>query len=178
MIALRLLLIVSLCTSLGACVSRSVKSTSVPRLESSSTEVSEALLLDVAVAIFNPGLDDYDEDERVYPEVRKAEARYMPTLLAEALQDSGAWGSVRVVPNSAQITDLLVNGEIIYSDGEELQLHIHAVDSRGFVWLDEEYQSNASRYAYQGTTRSSYDPFQAVYHTIANDLLNTGRPAR
>jgi len=39
------------------------------------------------------------------------------------------------------------------------------------VWLEETYTGKASRYAYQPATRNPYDPFQAVYNTIANDLL-------
>jgi hypothetical protein len=95
----------------------------------------------------------------------------MPRLLSEAMQQSGAWGAVRVVPNAKQITDLMVQGSILYSDGEQLQLHITATDSRGYVWLDRDYTGEASRYAYEVTTRYKQDPFQAVYNTIANDLL-------
>ena len=170
-ITLRLLGALALTVSLAGCVSQSVKSTSVPSVNGASSEVAETLLLDVGIAVFDPGLENYDEDERVYPEVRKAEARYMPNLLSEALQNSGAWGAVRVLPDTQQITDLMVQGEILYSDGEELQLQITATDSRGYVWLDKKYTGNASGYAYRMTTRSSFDPFQAVYNTIANDLL-------
>lgn len=170
-LSLRLLAVIVVTLGLGACVNQSIKSTSVPSVKGASTAVDEHLLLDVGIAVFDPGLDDYDEDERVYPEVRKAEARYMPNLLSQAMQDSGAWGAVRVVPDTTQITDLLVQGEILYSDGEELQLQITATDSRGYTWLDKKYTGNASGYAYRMTTRSTYDPFQAVYNTIANDLL-------
>ena len=169
--ALRPLLALSLAVLLSACVNKSIKSTSVPGIQSASAAVSEELLLDVGIAVFDPGLDDYDEDDRVYPEVRKAEARYMPRILSEAMQNSGAWGAVRVVPSDKQITDLMVTGKILYSDGEELQLQITATDSRGYEWLDKKYTGNSSRYAYKVTTRSTYDPFQAVYNTIANDLL-------
>ena len=170
-LSLRLLAVMVITLGLGACVNQSIKSTSVPSVKGASTTVEEHLLLDVGIAVFDPGLEDYDEDERVYPEVRKAEARYMPNLLSQAMQDSGAWGAVRVVPDSTQITDLLVQGEILYSDGEELQLQITATDSRGYTWLDKKYTGKASGYAYKMTTRSTYDPFQAVYNTIANDLL-------
>jgi hypothetical protein len=170
-LSLRLLAVIVITLGLGACVNQSIKSTSVPSVKGASTAVEEHLLLDVGIAVFDPGLEDYDEDERVYPEVRKAEARYMPNLLSQAMQDSGAWGAVRVVPDSTQITDLLVQGEILYSDGEELQLQITATDSRGYTWLDKKYTGKASGYAYKMTTRSTYDPFQAVYNTIANDLL-------
>jgi hypothetical protein len=163
----------SLAILLSACVSQTIKSTSVPGVKTASTQVSEELLLDVSIAVFDPGLEDYDEDQQVYPEVRKAEARYMPGLLSEAMQDSGAWGAVRVVPSSEQVTDLLVEGEILYSDGEKLQLKITATDSRGYVWLEKKYTGKSSRYAYKVTTRSTHDPFQAVYNTIANDLLES-----
>jgi outer membrane lipoprotein SlyB len=171
MTALRALLCTALSLSLCACVNQSIKSTSVPPVQTPSAPVPEELLLDVAVVVFDPGLDDYDEDEQVYPEVRKAEARYMPLLLSEAMQDSGAWGAVRVVPNDTIVTDLIVRGTILQSDGEELQLAITATDSSGKIWLEKTYRGISSRYAYQSTTRSTYDPFQGVYHTIANDLL-------
>ena len=170
-LSLRLLAVMVISLSLGACVNQSIKSTSVPSVKGASTAVDEHLLLDVGIAVFDPGLEDYDEDERVYPEVRKAEARYLPNLLSQAMQDSGAWGAVRVVPDTTQITDLLVQGKILYSDGEELQLQITATDSRGYIWLDKKYTGTASGYAYRMTTRNTYDPFQAVYNTIANDLL-------
>ncbi len=160
-----------LALSLAGCVSQTVKSTAVPPLETPQEPVPEELLLDVGIAIFDPGLENYEEDAQVYPEVRKAEARYMPKLLGETMQNSGAWGAVRVVPSAAQITDLRVEGKILHSDGEELQLHVTAYDSRDVEWLDETYTGHASRYAYDKTTRRQYDPFQAVYHQIANDLV-------
>lgn len=164
-------LLLGLLTLLSGCVSQTIKSTSVPAINSSSELIPEAQLLDVGIAIFDPGLDDYDEDERVYAEVRKAEARFMPNLLSQAMQESGAWGAVRVVPDPERISDLIVTGKIIHSDGESLEIDIHAQDSRGYEWLDKTYKGKASAYAYRSSTRSSYDPFQAVYNTIANDLL-------
>lgn len=169
----RLLTTLALCLLLGACVNQSITSNSVPGIKTPSAAVSEELLLDVGIVTFDPGLEDYDEgnDDRVYPEVRRAESLYIPGLLSDAMQESGAWGAVRVIPDDSQITDLLIEGRILHSDGEELQLEITATDSRGYVWLEKKYTGFASRYAYRVTTRSAYDPFQAVYNTIANDLL-------
>lgn len=166
-----LLLAGMLVTTLTACVNQTVKTTSVPPLERPATTVAESELLDVAVAVFDPGLDDYEEDQQIYPEVRKAEARFMPRLLAETLQNTGAWGAVRLVPNNHQVSDLLVEGTILHSDGENLRLHIRARDARGTPWLDREYSAHASRYAYNNSVRGNYDAFQAIYHQIANDLL-------
>ncbi|MEE8339623.1 MAG: hypothetical protein V3R56_05725 [Xanthomonadales bacterium] len=166
-----LMVLLVLCATLPACVSQAIKSVSVPAVRMPSTDIVEDLLLDVSIAIFDAGLDDYDEGQQVYPEVRKAEAHYMPNLLSETMQNSGAWGAVRVVPDPKQISDLMVEGKILYSDGEELRLHITATDSRAYVWLDKEYHSIASRYAYRETSRKYQDPFQALYNTISNDLL-------
>ncbi len=157
--------------ALSGCVSETVKSTTVPALQPPAASVPEDELLDVGVAVFDPGLDVADEEERIYPEVRRAEARYIPRLLAEVLQNSGAWGAVRVVPDEDRITDLMVTGTILHSDGESLKLHVVATDSRDYVWLDKTYEARASRYAYDAKTRSQYDPFQVIYHTIANDLV-------
>jgi hypothetical protein len=169
----RLLLCAGLCLLASACVNQTIKTTSVPAVKTSTSAVPEEQLLDVAVVVFDPGLDDYeaDEDEPVYPEVRKAEARFMPMQLSAAMQESGAWGAVRVVPDDSQITDLMVRGKILHSDGEEVQLEITATDARGEVWLNKTYTGITSRYAYDATTRNTKDPFQAMYNTIANDLL-------
>jgi hypothetical protein len=171
MASLRLLSCMGLCLLMSACVNQTIKSTSAPPVQTPTTAVSEEHLLDVALVVFDPGLEEYDEDEPIYPEVRKAEARFMPMQLSQAMQDSGAWGAVRVVPNDGEITDLIVRGKILRSDGETLQLAITATDSRGEVWLDETYTGEASRYSYAAPTRRTNDPFQAIYNTIANDLL-------
>ncbi len=166
----RLALAALLLVALTACVNQTVKTSAVPPLERPTQAAPETALLDVGVLVFDPGLDEYEEDQQIYPEVRKAEARFMPRLLAEAMQNSGAWGAVRVIPSDRQTVDLLVRGRIVHSDGETLELHIVARDARGAEWLDKTYEANASKYAYAPTTRTSYDPFQAIYHTIANDL--------
>ena len=81
--------LIGLLLVLSGCVNQTVKSTSVPPIDTSSETIPEGQLLDVGIAIFDPGLDEYDEDERVYPEVRKAESRFMPNLLSQAMQESG-----------------------------------------------------------------------------------------
>ena len=156
---------------LMGCVSETVKSTSVPTLETPDQLTSEAELLDVGVVILDPGISAVEDEELVYPEVRKAEATFMATELAEVLTEQGGWGAVRVVPDDRQFSDLLVRGTILVSDGESLQLKIRVSDARGTVWLDKRYQGVTSRYAYEQGTRVKQDPFLAVYRMIANDML-------
>ena len=103
----RALLLMSLVFSvLTGCVSETVKSTSVPVLDAPDTLTPEAELLDVGVVILDPGISEVEDEEQVYPEVRKAEATFMATELAGVLAEQGAWGAVRVVPDDRQFSDL------------------------------------------------------------------------
>lgn len=165
-------MLIVLCTA--GCVSQTVSSTKIPALNTATRQAPEELLIDVGITVFDAGLEDADEGDNelpLYPEVRRAEALFMPRQLADALIDSGAWGAVRVVPSTEQLTDLLVTGKIVHSDGQSLKLAVQAADSRGTLWLDKTYTGNVSRYAYKSTARAQQDPFQAVFNTIANDLL-------
>ena len=164
------LLLAGLALVMAGCVNQTVKSTSVPQVQTLEEQLPEAQLLDVGVVIFDPGLDVDEDADFLYPEVRRAEARYMPYLLVESIQSSGAWGAVRVVPNERQAMDLLVSATILQSHGEELKLSVVAKDAMGYTWLDKEYENKASKYSYE-TARTRFDPFQAVYNQIANDLL-------
>jgi hypothetical protein len=60
---------------LSGCVSETVKSTSVPVLDTPTTLAPEAELLDVGVVILDPGISAEEDEELVYPEVRKAEVQ-------------------------------------------------------------------------------------------------------
>ena len=75
-------------------------------LVQAQTEVPEELLLDVGIQLFDPGLpdDEYErymlEERGVFADVRKSEARFLPLRLKQALETSGFWGAVRLVPSS------------------------------------------------------------------------------
>jgi hypothetical protein len=163
-----LLLALSLLTG---CVTETVKSTSVPVLDAPDMPVPDAELLDVGVVILDPGISSVEDEEQVYPEVRRAEATFMATELADVLAEQGGWGAVRVVPDERQFSDLLVRGTILQSDGEALELKIRVSDARGTLWLDKRYTGITSRYAYEQGTRTKQDPFLSVYRMIANDML-------
>jgi hypothetical protein len=165
---LSLLLALSLLTG---CVTETVKSTSVPVLDAPDVAVPDAELLDVGVVILDPGISSVEDEEQVYPEVRRAEATFMATELADVLAEQGGWGAVRVVPDERQFSDLLVRGTILQSDGEALELKIRVSDARGTVWLDKRFTGITSRYAYEQGTRTKQDPFLSVYRMIANDML-------
>lgn len=156
----------------------------LPQLQAvqATEEVPEERLLDVGIHLFDPGIPkeveenpDLAAEKRVYPEIRRAEARYMPTQLRETLAGTAQWGVVRVVPELVDSTDVTVEGRILESTGKELKLAIRAVDATGREWLEKEYEGEADTRSYKEGGNLGRDPFQNVYVNIANDLLEARR---
>ena len=163
--------LLALLAVLSGCVTETVKTTSVPTLATYETELADDEILDIAIAVFDPGISEVDADDNIYPEIRRAEATFIARELALVLDDQGVWGASRVVPSADYISDIIVSGSIQQSDGESLVLNIEARDARGQLWLDKAYSGSTSRYAYQQTQRVKRDPFLGVYRRIANDLI-------
>lgn len=155
---------------LAGCGTTTVKSTTFTHLEQETAVIPESQLLDLGVIPFDPGLDEADEDEMVRPEVRNAESRYFASQLVATLQNSGAWGPVRVIPGVDTVVDVYVEGTILHSDGEKLELAIVATDASGKQWLNKTYEEVASVYAYDKRRTQNRDPFQGLFNRIANDL--------
>jgi hypothetical protein len=160
--------------SLAACSTTSVKSTEFVRIVQDTDPLDEDLLLDIGIAVFDPGIDEIAKKEvdRTNLEIRRAESRYVPHLLAETLERSGNWGVVRVMPNDVSTFDVLLTGQILLSNGEAMILKVTASDSTGKVWYTREYAENISQFSYEQTQRQANDPFQVIYNNIANDLLD------
>ena len=117
-------------------------------LDKARGEVPEERLLDVAVQVFDPGIpagkDELElEKAGIFPSVRNAEARFMPLQLSQAMQDSGAWGAVRVVGSATQGADLSVSGRILAAGGKHLRIEVKAVDATGKEWLSRRYEGQA-----------------------------------
>lgn len=140
-------------------------------LRRSSTH-TDMPLLDVGIAIFDPGIPDDESTHSkrgIFPEIRRAEAQYMPVKLRETLVDSNAWGPVRVLPEPNDTTVLLITGRIEHSDGLRLVLALKAVDVSGRVWVDRIYQDQSRQSDYP--VRVGGDPYQHLYNQFSNDLL-------
>ncbi|MCB1665472.1 MAG: hypothetical protein KDI28_06805 [Pseudomonadales bacterium] len=171
--AVRTTLLGLMAATLVACATTSVKSTQYVQIVQDTAPVSEDLLMDIGVTVFDPGIDELSrkEEERVSPEIRNAEARYAPYMLAETLQRSGNWGVVRVLPNETTTMDVYLHGQILQSDGEGMIIKITARDSTGRLWYTKEYEEHISKFNYEASQRQANDPFQVIYNNIANDLL-------
>lgn len=136
-------------------------------------ELPDAERLDVGIILFDAGIEagTVDEKKLVFPEVRQAEARYMPYHLKTTLESSGQWGSVWVVPERSDAVDLTVWGRIDQSDGLDVVLRVGAWDATGREWLNSRYVVTVPEKAYSKYREPGQDPYQSVYNLIANDLL-------
>jgi len=144
-------------------------------LETAREEIPEELLLDVGIELFDTGLPTQDpaklfelEEEGIYEDVRKAEARFVAIHLMETLQSTGFWGAVRVLPAASSEVDLKIGGRIVSSSGLELEVDIWASDATGKRWLERDYREEADLSYYREDLQR--EPFQSLYHATANDL--------
>ena len=160
---------------LTGCVTQTVRTVDLTPPRQSSGTLSEEELLDVGVALFDPNVpDDYDAqiEQIIQPEIRLAEARYMPFVAKNMLQSTGNWGAVRVVPRRSDAVDLTVQGKIIESDGERLVVDIAVTDATGANWFSKRYISLASKYVYLDKSPQTIDAFHSFYKELANDMLS------
>jgi len=165
------------CSTLGP--THAIKG-SVP-LNKTLAEIPEDQLLDVWIEVFDPGELPEDEDEAMglSMDIRDAEARYLPEQLRTTMEGTGYWGAVRVVPQDTTGAELLVQGKILASDGEQLALQIKAFDATGREWFNRNYEEELDEGVYKSRGLNSQSPdsdvFQPLYNTIANDLAEFRR---
>ena len=159
--------------TLSGCATHTVKTTAYTPIIQDSQNINEDFLLDVGVAIFDPGIDELDDDQEQLTnhQVRLAESRYAPYLLSETLQRSANWGIVRLMPNTNSPMDVFINGVILESNGETMSMRVSVSDSTGRRWYQKEYNQAISQFSYDPSQRQQNDPFQILYNNIANDLL-------
>ncbi len=167
-----LIVVCALLCLLTACATNSARKTAQTKIVQAQTAIPEEELLDVGITVFkSAGLTEKKEQqEGTNPDVRNAENHYIPYHLKNTLEQSGHWGMVRVTPLTSHAADVLVTGEILESNGENLTLNITVTDSSGRVWLEKKYKATLSDSAYKNNLPGQKDPFQGIYNTIANDL--------
>jgi hypothetical protein len=168
--------IVIIVAALGAtgCVMHETRPQQRVKAIQASTEIPESQLLDVGVRLFDENLPKDEkvmEEQHIFPEVRKAEARYLPMQLRNTLEGTGQWGQVRVMPEDAEALDVYVSGKILHSNGQLLSAEITVTDATGRQWFKREYTQLADTRSYKDQTGQPRDPFQNMYNMLANDML-------
>ena len=163
----------------GGCMVQDLKPQVKLSATVAKTEIPEAQLLDVGIRVLDTGIPKNVENDpaelekrRLYPDVRKAEARFFANSLRDALAGSGQWGAVRVIPDTAQFIDVVVSGAIVESNGARLTLDMAVHDSTGRQWLAQRYAGDADIASYHDAAATrARDPFANLYAQIANDIL-------
>ena len=137
------------------------------------SELKDNELLDVAIKIFEPGKLPKDENKKrgLSKEIRESEARFMPLHLKYTMQRTGYWGTVRVVPDESIGSDILINGKIIDSDGENVSVLIKVYDATGKKWLEKTYSDHVEITENIHTEVQKNDKFQNLYNKISNDII-------
>jgi len=143
-------------------------------VEQAQREIPSSQLLNVNITEFDPNIpppEERDDDLPVVPAVREAEASYFAYNLRTTLESTGHWGAVRVVPETLESAELGIEGTILKSDGETLELKVRAVDATGRVWIDDKVYSHRVGPASYDSRNAPEEPFQSLYNEIANDLV-------
>ncbi len=149
-----------------------------PQLASAQEQNKEipyqGVKLDVIIPVFSPGLSataaEYEE-EGIWPELRRAEANRFAYKLKTALDESGKFGAVRVAPNSTASGDLFAVGEIIESNGQEVEFRLNVVDASGKQWLNETIDHEVGEGFYKNPRNDGKDPYDPAFDKAAQAII-------
>ena len=160
----------SLLTS--GCASYNARKVAPADIQIAQAEIPEAELLDVGLVVFSsPKMTEEEAQEQgTDNKVRQSEDHFIPCHLRNTLQQSAQWGAVRVLPEAGDAHDVVVNGEILESNGQTLVLKISVTDATGRRWFEEVYEAQAIGENYRDNVPWQKDAFQDLYNTIANEM--------
>ena len=128
--------------------------------------------IDVVVPVFDPNIpEDSDtwKKKGIYPELRRAEANRFALKMKSAIEDTKAFGTVRVVPSARATGDLYVSGKILESNGEDVKMEIAVADISGKKWFTKDFKHRVKEgfhKNYRNKGKDAYDPMfkkAAVY---------------
>ena len=126
--------------------------------------------IDVAVPVFDPNLPkdpDTWEKQGIFTELRRAESNRFALKMKSALEDTHAFGAVRVVPNSTATGDLYVVGKIIQSNGEYVKINITVVDISGKQWFTKDFTHRATEGFHKNIRNKGKDAYDPVFEKAA-----------
>ena len=137
------------------------------------TSISD-LQLEVAVLPFDPNIpDDPAELEkfRIWPELRRAESVRFALMLQSSLQNTGAFGAIRVVPGTQTTADLYIHGAIIKSNGEDVAIKILCKDISNRKWCSESFEHRVSEAFFRNLRNKGKDSYEPVFVEAADYIV-------
>ena len=157
----------------GCATSYNARDVEATPIQIAQQEIPETELLDVGIVVFESAelTDEEIQDKGTNNDIRLSEAHFIPCHLRNTLQRSAQWGAVRVIPEENASHEVLLTGEIMESNGQELIVKIKVTDASGRQWYEETYRQEADGAAYKDNIPWEQDAYQDLYNTIANDLV-------
>ncbi len=150
--------------------------------------------LDIIIPVFDPGIEPtetkhvsdslVDSEGRdnqeagtaalavVWPELRRAEANRFAVKLKAAIEATGAFGAVRVTPDSNATGDLYVMGRITESDGEDVEIELRVVDISGDQWFEKSFDHTVEEKFHDNLRNKGKDPYDPVFQEAAQYLAD------
>ncbi len=141
--------------------------------------VNANIFLDVAIPAFAPGLpvDEFGEidgdeleEEGIWPQLRRTEAKLFAAEMKMALDSKKVFGSVSVVPDASTPSDLFVLGEIKHSDSEVVKIDITVLDSSGEILGSQSFEHTVSKGFMRDQRNANRNPYEPVF-TQASDYV-------
>lgn len=126
--------------------------------------------LDVIVPVFDPGLSEKAEmyaEPGVWPELRRAEANRFAHKLKLALEETGAFGAVRVTPDTTAAGDLYVLGAIEESNGQSVAINLEVRDSSNARWFGRSFEHTVVQGFYKNIRNKGTDAYDPVFARAA-----------
>lgn len=126
--------------------------------------------LDVIVPVFDPGLSEKAEmyaEPGVWPELRRAEANRFAHKLKLALEETGAFGAVRVTPDATAAGDLYVLGAIKESNGQSVAIDLEVRDSSNAQWFGRSFEHTVVQGFYKNIRNKGTDAYDPVFARAA-----------
>jgi len=129
--------------------------------------------LDVIIPIFDPGLIEGKKytKEGVWPELRRAESIRFAYKLKVALENTNAFGAVRVTPDPTATGDLYIIGKINESDAEDVEINVSVYDIAGNHWLTESIDHEVDESFHKNIRNEGKDPYDQLFEEAAKEVV-------
>jgi hypothetical protein len=126
--------------------------------------------LEVIIPVFDPAIPENSQEvteKNIWPELRRAEANRFAYKLKQALENTGAFGAVRVTPDKKATGDLYLIGKIIKSDGEDVEIELAGIDISGEKWFSKSFDYTVKEEYYKNVRNKGKDAYDPLFENAA-----------
>jgi len=130
--------------------------------------------LDIIIPVFDPGLPKDPakyKEAHIWPELRRAESSRFAYKLKTAIEDTGAFGAVRVMPDKTATGDIYVIGKINESNGEKVAIHLDVYDISGKLWFSKSFDYEVPADFFSNLRNKGKDAYDPVFKKAADRLV-------